>query len=113
MTATRKTRRLVAQTDDDHSCEAEATLAEHLVQTFKISCSFCGESAFSSAAVGQAADYNDRFDVAAPLVAKGWGAMTASRRSRKLRPACPMCLRKPRSRMLNPRRNELASAAQN
>ena len=88
-----KTRGLAVQRDDEHSGDIEATIAEHLIQTFRISCFFCGRVACSPAAVAQAADYNDRFDVAAGLFAKGWGAMTESGRSRKLWPACPTCLR--------------------
>jgi hypothetical protein len=88
------TRRIAPQTDDDDAAEAGATLAEHLSQTFCVTCSFCGEPMCSPAAVGQAADYIDRFDVAARLVAKGWGVMTETSRSRKLRPACPICLKR-------------------
>lgn len=97
MTTATKARGLAPTRDDDNEAEGEATLAGHLSQTFCVTCSFCGEPTCSPAAVGQAADYNDRFDVAARLVAKGWGVMTETSRSRKLRPACPTCLkRKPR-----------------
>jgi len=91
-------RRLAPQTDENDAwAEEEGTLAQHLSQVFCVTCSFCGNQMCSPAAVGQAADYNDRFDVAALFVAKGWGAMTKTTRSRKLRPACPSCLkRKPR-----------------
>jgi len=93
-----KARVQTAMTDeDDARAEEEGTLAQHVSQVFCVTCSFCGEQMCSSAAIGQAADYNDRFDVAAQLVAKGWGVMTMTSRSRKLRPACPTCLkRKPR-----------------
>ena len=94
MTTAMNTGRIAPQPDDVDSGEAEATLAEHLSQTFRITCSFCGELASSPAAVGQAAEYNDRFDVAARLVARGWGVMTETRRSRKLRPAGPICLKR-------------------
>ena len=100
MTTATNTRRIAPQADDDDAAEAEATLAGHLSQTFSVTCSFCGEAMRSPAAVGPAADYNDRFDEAARLVAKGWGVMTKTSRSRKLRPACPTCLkRKPRPQM--------------
>ena len=94
MTTATNTRRPASQTDDDDAAEAEATLAGHLSQTFCVTCSFCGEPTCSPAAVGQAADYNDRFDVADWLVAKGWGVMSKTSRSRKLRPACPTCLKR-------------------
>jgi len=92
-------RRLAPQTDeDDARAEEEGTLAQHLSQVFCVTCSFCGKQMCSPAAVGQAADYNDRFDVAARLIGKGWGAMSLTTRSRKLRPACPTCLKRQRSR---------------
>ena len=94
MTTAMNTRRPAPQPDDDNEAQEEATLAGHLSQTFCVTCSFCGESACSPAALGQAADYNDRFDVAARLVAKGWGVMSKTSRSRKLRPACPTCLKR-------------------
>ena len=94
MTTATKARGLAPKTDDDDEAQEEATLAGHLSQTFCVACSFCGEPACSPAAVGQAADYNDRFDVAARLVAKGWGVMTKTSRSRKFRPACPTCLKR-------------------
>jgi hypothetical protein len=97
MTTATKVRGLAPKTEDDNEAQEEATLAEHLSQTFSVACSFCGEAMRSPAAVGPAADYNDRFDVAARLVAKGWGVMAQSTGLRKLRPACPICLkRKPR-----------------
>jgi len=101
--AIRKARVQAAMTDeDDARAEEEGTLAQHLSQVFCVTCSFCGKQVCSSAAIGQAADYNDRFNVAALLVAKGWGAMTKTSRSRKLRPACPTCLkRKPRPPVRN------------
>ena len=94
MTTATNTRRIASQTDDDDGGEAEATLAGHLSQTFCVTCSFCGEPTCSPAAVGPAADYNDRFDVADWLVAKGWGVRTETSRSRKLWPACPICLKR-------------------
>jgi hypothetical protein len=113
MTTATNTRRPAPQTDDAAAAEEEATLAEHLSQTFCVTCSFCGKQMCSPAAIGQAADYKDRFDVTARFVAKGWGVMTKTSRSRKLRPACPTCLkRKPRNPIRNSQRNELASAAQ-
>jgi hypothetical protein len=96
MTTATNTRRPAPQTNDDDAAQEEATLAEHLSQTFCITCSICGKPICSPAAVGQAADYNDRFDVAGWLVATGWGVMTKTTRSKKFRPACPACLnRKP------------------
>jgi len=93
--AIRKARVQAAMTDeDDTRAEEEGTLAQHLSQVFCVMCSFCGKQMCSSAAIGQAADYNDRFEVAARFVAKGWGAMTKTKRSRKLRPACPNCVKR-------------------
>jgi len=101
MTTATNSSRPALQIDDD-AAEEEATLADHLSQTFCVTCSFCGKPTCSRAAIGQAADYNDRFDVAGWLVAKGWGVMTETSRSRKLRPACPICLK---SNLRNPIRN--------
>jgi len=96
MTTATNTRRPAPQREDNAAAEEEATLAEHLSQTFCVTCSFCGEPICSPATVGPAADYIDRFDVAARFVAKGWGVMAQTTRSRKFRPACPTCLnRKP------------------
>jgi len=86
------TRKPASQRDEVDAAQ-EAALAEYLSQTFCVTCSFCGKQMCSPPAVGQSADYNDRFDVAARFVAKGWGAMTKTSRSRKLRPACPACLK--------------------
>ena len=94
MTTATNTRPTAPQKDYDDAAEAEATLAEHLSQTFCVTCSFCGEPTCSPAAVGPAADYNDRFDVTAQFVAKGWGVMAKTSHSRKLRPACPTCLKR-------------------
>ena len=94
MTTATNTRRPTPQTADEDAAEGEATLAEHLSQTFCVTCSFCGKPMCSPAAVGPAADYNDRFDVAAWLSAKGWGVMTKTSRSRKPRPTCPTCLKR-------------------
>ena len=93
MSTATNTRPPASQTDDD-AAEDEATLAEHLSQTFCLTCSFCGKPICSPAAVGPAADYNDRFDVAARFIAKGWGAMARTSRSRKHQPACPTCLKR-------------------
>jgi hypothetical protein len=94
MTTATNIRRLAPQIDDDDAADEEAVLAEHLSQTFCVTCSFCGRQMCSSPAIGQAADYKDRFDVADWLVAKGWGVMAKTSRSRKLRPACPTCLKR-------------------
>ena len=94
MTTATNTRRPAPQIDYDDAAEEEATLAEHLSQTFCVTCSFCGEPMCSPAAIGQAADYNDRFDVAVRFIAKGWGVMAKNARSRKLRPACPTCFKR-------------------
>ena len=112
MTTATNTRRLAPQIDDDDAAAEEATLADHLSQTFCVTCSFCGKPTCSRAAVGQTADYNDRFDVAGWLVAKGWGVMTKTSRSRKLRPACPTCLKRNPKPIRSSQRNERASAAQ-
>ena len=92
MTTATKARGLAPKTDDDDEAQEEAMLAGHLSQTFCVTCSFCGELTCSPAAVGQAADYNDRFDVGRLVGCKGLGVRTETIRSRKLRPACPTCL---------------------
>jgi len=102
MTTATNVIRPASQRDEDDAAQEEAALAEHLSQVFRVTCSFCGNQMSSSAAIGQAADYNDRFDVTARFVAKGWGVMTKTSRSRKLRPACPTCLkRKPQPPIRN------------
>ena len=112
MTTATNARGIAPQPNDDDAPEAEATLAECLSQTFCVTCSFCGEAMRSTAAVGPAADYNDRFDVAARLVAKGWGVTTKTSRSRKLRPACPTCLkRNPYSSIRSAHKNHPAAQA--
>jgi hypothetical protein len=88
------TKRPASQRDEDDAAQEEAELADNLSQIFCVTCSFCGNQSCSHGAIGQAADYNDRFGATARFVAKGWEAMTKTNRSRKLRPACPSCLKR-------------------